>query len=117
MYEDGNDGLAAQQEPMEEAAAAVKATATATRNKNRFMVLHKIREMSAVAAKCRESPWGTSTHQAEEKETLKVWNKGLLPFKDVFLKSWDTVSIAMGRGLKGAHRTLRKGMASWWRDR
>ena len=34
-----------------------------------------------------ESLWWASSHQAEEKNTLKVWNKGLawyLPFKDVF---------------------------------
>ena len=34
-----------------------------------------------------ESLWWTSTHHAEEKETLKVENRGLawdLPFKDVF---------------------------------
>ena len=38
MYEDENDGLVALQERLEEAEAAVKATTTAMRNKNKFMV-------------------------------------------------------------------------------
>ena len=46
-----------------------------------------------------ESLWWTSTYQAEEKETLKVANRGLawdLPFQDVFeftgYSGWERVS-------------------------
>ena len=51
---DGRDGMevAALQERLEDAAAAVKATTTAIRNKHKFMVLEGIMAMAAVAAKC-----------------------------------------------------------------
>ena len=54
MYEEGNDGLVALQEGLEEAAAAVKATTTAMENKIKFTVPDEIREMAAEAAKCRD---------------------------------------------------------------
>ena len=41
--------LEALQERLEVAAAAVKATTTATRNKNKFMIPDEIREMAAAA--------------------------------------------------------------------
>ena len=47
-YDERNDGLLALQERWEDAAAAVKVTTTAMRNKN------EIREMAAEAAKCRD---------------------------------------------------------------
>ena len=54
MEEDGNDGLVALQERLEEAAAAVKAISAAMRNKNKFMVPDEIREMAAEASKFRD---------------------------------------------------------------
>ena len=53
IRKDEHDGLVAQQERLEEAAAAVKATTTAVRNRNKFTVPDEIREMAAEAAKCR----------------------------------------------------------------
>ena len=53
MNENGNEGLVVLQERLEEA-AAVKATTTATKNKKKFMILDEIREMTALAAKCRD---------------------------------------------------------------
>ena len=53
-HKDGDDGLAALQERLEEAAAAVIATTTALRNKNKFTVPDEIREMASEAAKCRD---------------------------------------------------------------
>ena len=53
-HEDGDDGLAALLERLEEAAAAVKATTTALRNRNKFTVPDEIREMAAEAATCRD---------------------------------------------------------------
>ena len=41
-----------------EAAAAVKATTTATRNKNKFQVPAVIRKMATEAAKCRNPIFG-----------------------------------------------------------
>ena len=52
--EDGDDGLAALQERLEEAPAAIKATTTALRIKSKYTVPNEIREMAAVAAKCRD---------------------------------------------------------------
>ena len=47
----GERGPAALQGRLEEAAAAVTATTTATRNMNKFVIPEEIREMAAVA-KC-----------------------------------------------------------------
>ena len=54
MYEEGNDGLVALQERLEEAAAAIKPTTTAMRNKNKFTVADEIRVVASEAAKCRD---------------------------------------------------------------
>ena len=54
IRQDGRDGLVALQERLEEAAAAVKATTTAVRNRNKFTVPDEIREMAAEAATCRD---------------------------------------------------------------
>ena len=48
------DGLVALQERLEDAASAVKATTTASRNRNQFSVPDEIREMAADAASCRD---------------------------------------------------------------
>ena len=52
--EDESDGLAALQGRLEEAAAAVKAATTASRNRNKFSVPDDIRVMAAEAAKYRD---------------------------------------------------------------
>ena len=54
MNDGGNEGLVASQERLEEAAAAIKATTTAIKNKSKFMVPDEIKEMAAAAAKCRD---------------------------------------------------------------
>ena len=54
MNHGGNEGLVAFQARLEEEAAAVKATTTATENKNKFMIPDEIREVAAAAAKCRD---------------------------------------------------------------
>ena len=46
--------MAALKERLGEVASAIKATTTAFRNKDKFMVLDEIREMAAAAAKCRD---------------------------------------------------------------
>ena len=48
---DEHDGLVALQERLEAAAAALKATTTALRNRNKFTVLDEIRDMAIEAAK------------------------------------------------------------------
>ena len=57
-----------------------------------------------------ESLWWTSTHQAEEKATLKVEDRALawdLPFKDLF----EVLGYRFHRdGKEGADRMLCKGM-------
>ena len=65
-----------------------------------------------------ESLQCSSIHQAEEKETMKVENRGLtwdLAFKDVF----EVLGYRFhrdGRESQGAGRTSCNGMASRWRD-
>ena len=65
-----------------------------------------------------ESLWWTSTHQAEEEETMNVENRGLtldLVFKDVF----EVLGYRFHRDVResqGAGRTSCNGMASRWRD-
>ena len=55
IREDEHDGLvAALQERLEVAAAAVKATTTAVLNRNKFTVADEIMEMGAEAAQCRD---------------------------------------------------------------
>ena len=50
---DRKGGLEAPQKRLEEAAAAVKATLMATRNKNKFQVPAEIRQMATEVARCR----------------------------------------------------------------
>ena len=47
-------GLEALQTRLEGAAVDVKASSLASRNKNKFMVLEEIRELTSVAAQCRD---------------------------------------------------------------
>ena len=54
IRKDGHDGLVVLQERIEEAAAAVKATTTASRNRNKVSVPDEIKEMAASAEKCRD---------------------------------------------------------------
>ena len=54
LHDDEEGGLVALQGRLEGAAAGVKATTMASRNKNKFMVPDEIREMTALAAKCRD---------------------------------------------------------------
>ena len=54
-----------------------------------------------------ESLWWTSTHEAEEKETLKMVNRGL---------AWDLSFIGWQRVSGCRSNVCAKGMGSWWRD-
>ena len=51
---DDDEGLAFLQERLVDAAAAVKATTTASRNRNKLCVPDEIRDMASEAAKCRK---------------------------------------------------------------
>ena len=53
MNVEGGGWLPASPVRLEGAAAAVKATTTATRNKNKFMIPDEIREIAAVTAHCK----------------------------------------------------------------
>ena len=55
-HDEKNNGLVALQQRLEDAAAAVKATTTAMRNKNKVPVPDEIREMAAEAAKKMQRP-------------------------------------------------------------
>ena len=65
-----------------------------------------------------ESLWWTCSYEAEKQLTLKVAGRGkewTLPFVEVF----DVLGYRFnraGKGAQGVEKTLRKGMASWWRD-
>ena len=61
--EDDDEGLVFLQERLVDAAAAVKATTTALRNKFKFCVPDEIRDMASEAAECRNLGEGKGAAQ------------------------------------------------------
>ena len=60
---DDREGLAALQDRLVETVSAVKATATASRNRNKFSVPDEIRQLALDAAKCRNPKQKKELHK------------------------------------------------------
>ena len=71
MNDDGEGGLEVLQARLEGAVAEVKATTTATRNRNNFKILDEIREMAA-AAQCRDSLEEEDTEENCQQNSQRV---------------------------------------------
>ena len=90
-YEERNDVPVALQERLEDAAAAVKATTTAMRNKNNLTVPDEMREMAVEPAKCRDpvrrkSRWFTGQRSRNSDEPARTEMSGQKK-SETFVKS------------------------------
>ena len=87
--EDDGEGLVSLHERLVVAAAEVKATTTASRNRNKFCVPEEIRKMASEAAKCR--------NPVRKKELRKIARKPRREFEAGRASSVVTKLLVNGR--------------------